>query len=58
MQQVLHIAAFFTIINSNAFMIQFRKKVIKRRGQDIGIILIHELFQIKLVQIRNFKNFK
>jgi len=29
------------------YVVQFRKKVIKRRGQDIGIILIHELFQIK-----------
>jgi len=34
------------------------KKVIKRREEDIGIILIHEPFQIKLVHIRNFENFK
>jgi len=34
------------------------KKVIKRSGQDIGIILIHELFQTKLVEIRNFEHFK
>jgi len=74
MQQVLHFAAFFTIISSNTFMMKiswnllscamimyvllFRKKVIKRRGQDIGVILIHDLFQIKLIQIRNFENFK
>jgi len=38
------------------YVVQFWKKVIKRRGQDIGIIPVHELFQIKLVQIKNFDN--
>ena len=74
MQQVLHMQHFFTVISSNTFMmkiswnllscamtmyvVQFRKKVIKRRVQDISIILIHELFQIMLVQIRKFENFE
>jgi len=34
------------------------KEIIKRRGEDIGIILVHKLCQMKLVQIRNFGNFK
>jgi len=36
----------------------FEKIIIETRGQDIGVILVHKLCQIKLVQMRNFENFK